>query len=746
MARPGTISRFVILLAFFAAPLLVVADELLPADTAFRLSVEKESADSIVLGWQIAEGYYLYRNKFAFQSTTEGVRTENPEIPRGKTKHDDYFGDVEVHREKIEIVLPVAFQKSTPAEFGIVATYQGCADIGVCYPPIRKELTLNNRQVIRLNGAGLSANPASALQKFVFGSSQSELLPAKQAFRFFARVRDANTLHVNWEIAQGYYLYREKFRFELAQNSGVALSKFDLPRGTPEHDEAFGNVEIFHDAVGFDLPIQRTTSGPRTIELIAHFQGCADQGVCYPPMKNAVLLDLPSATDTIEPTADLPRRSESEQIAFSLQRDSFGLTVLSFFGFGLLLAFTPCVFPMIPILSGIIVGQGESIETRRAFLLSFCYVLASAVTYTVFGVIAALFGSSLNLQAMFQAPAIIIAFSSLFVLLAFSMFGFFTLQMPSAIQTRISTMSQQGRQGGGALAAATMGVLSALIVGPCVAAPLAGALIYIGQTGDAVLGGLALFAMGMGMGFPLLIIGTSAGRLLPKVGPWMNSIKAVFGVLLLAVAVWLLDRIVPSAISMLLWAALLIIPAIYLRAIDGLPESASGWTRLWKGCGIIMLITGVLLIIGVASGNRDPLRPLANMVAGGTTIEKESLTFKPVVSSQNLDLYLEKAAENGQWVMLDYYADWCISCKEMDYYTFSDPVVRKALDKLVLVQADVTDDTPVNNGLLQRFNLIGPPAILFFQPGKGERREFRVVGYKDPEPFLQHLRQFLTDV
>jgi thiol:disulfide interchange protein DsbD len=400
---------------------------------------------------------------------------------------------------------------------------------------------------------------------------------------------------------------------------------------------------------------------------------------------------------------------------------------------------------MIPILSGIIVGQGESIETRRAFLLSLCYVLASAVTYTVFGVIAALFGSSLNLQAIFQAPAIIIAFSSLFVLLAFSMFGFFTLQMPSAIQTRLSAMSKKG-QSGGALAAATMGSLSALIVGPCVAAPLAGALIYIGQTGDAVLGGLALFAMGMGMGFPLLIIGTSAGRLLPKAGPWMNSIKAVFGVLLLAVAVWLLERIVPSAVSMLLWAALLIIPAIYLRAIDGLPESASGWTRLWKGCGIIMLIVGALLIIGVASGNRDPLQPLANLVAGGPTIEKEGLTFKPVVSSQNLDLYLEKAAENSQWVMLDYYADWCISCKEMDYYTFSDPDVRKALNKMALVQADVTDDTPVNNRLLQRFDLIGPPAILFFQPGKGERREFRVVGYKNPESFLQHLRQFLTDV
>ena len=460
-------------------------------------------------------------------------------------------------------------------------------------------------------------------------------------------------------------------------------------------------------------------------------------------MDKTIQLKLPPVEAGVDQdTTYTETASEQSRIALALQSDSLWITVISFFGFGLLLSFTPCVFPMIPILSGIIVGQGDAINTRRAFFLSLSYVLASAITYTVFGVLAALFGS--NLQALFQEPWIIMTFSVVFVLLALSMFGFYNLQMPVFIQTRLSDISSQ-RSSGTAVGAFIMGALSALIVGPCVAAPLAGALIYIGQTGDAVLGGLALFAMGMGMGFPLLIIGTSAGKLLPKAGLWMNATKAVFGVVLLGVAVWLLERILPATVTMLLWAVLLIIPAIYLRAVDTLPEAASGWQKLWKGSGIIMLTYGIVLIIGVASGSDDPLQPLTRLVSRGDISVQQHLSFEPVKSLEGLNNQLQKAGAGGHWVMLDYYADWCISCKEMERFTFSDEKIQQALAGVVLLQADVTQDTPENKVLLDRFELIGPPAILFFGPDGREREPFRVVGYKNAADFLQHLNQFLPN-
>lgn len=749
MVRLKKLNQVILLLVFcgISNPILA-ADELLPPDQAFKLSAEQKSDNTVLLNWEIADGYYLYRDKYRFTSGTGGIETKTPEIPNGKTKHDDYFGEVEIHRGQIEILLPLTISAQAPDVLDLTVTYQGCADQGVCYPPIHKKLSLKRPQTPRIDALQAPSEFTRKQQNFGLNLFQDELLPADQAFRFFASLKNPNTVHVNWEIADGYYLYREKFRFELANASGVTLGKIDIPRGTPEHDEAFGNVEIFHRDVGFDLPLLRSETEPVTIVLIAYFQGCADRGVCYPPMKKTVRLELPPGTASTLPTnppSVRPQLSEQDQIAFSLQQDSLTLTILSFFGFGLLLAFTPCVFPMIPILSGIIVGQGESITTYRAFMLSLCYVLASAITYTLFGIIAGLFGSSLNLQVLFQAPAVIITFSAIFVLLAFSMFGFYTLQMPAAMQTRLTGAGNR-RKGGTALAAATMGALSALIVGPCVAAPLAGALIYIGQTGDAVFGGLALFAMGLGMGFPLLIIGTSAGKLLPKAGNWMTATKTVFGVLLLGVAIWLLERIIPASISMLLWAALLIIPAVYLRAIDHLPESATGWTQLWKGCGIIMMTAGILLIIGVASGSHDPFRPLNKLAGGDTQTEQQHIVFTRIHSSKDLDSHLKKATDTGQWVMLDYYADWCISCKEMDYNTFSDPRVQQALNQVVLVQADVTNDTPENKELLDRFELIGPPAILFFEPGSREHRAFRVVGYKDADSFLEHLKKFLSNV
>ncbi|MDP3837907.1 MAG: protein-disulfide reductase DsbD, partial [Methylococcales bacterium] len=371
--------------------------------------------------------------------------------------------------------------------------------------------------------------------------------------------------------------------------------------------------------------------------------------------------------------------------------------------------------------------------------LSLSYVVASALTYTLFGILAALFGE--NLQTLFQQPWIVGLFSAVFVLLSLSMFGFYNLQLPASIQTKLHNSSVR-HQDGSLWGAAIMGALSSLIVGPCVAAPLAGALIFIGQTGDAVLGGSALFALGLGMGMPLLLLGASAGKLLPKAGDWMNVTKAVFGVVMLAVAVWMLSRVIPPTVTMLLWAMLLVLPAIYLSAVDPLPENASGWRKLWKGVGVMMLVYGVLLLIGLSMGNSNPLKPLHGFAVGGNAQSAEQgLVFQRIHSVAELEAKIKQASAEGKSVMLDFYADWCVSCKEMEAYTFTDAKVKQALSNFVLLQADVTANSDADKALLEKFQLIGPPAILFFSVDQKEHPENRVIGYQNTDTFLQSLQR-----
>jgi thiol:disulfide interchange protein DsbD len=567
---------------------------------------------------------------------------------------------------------------------------------------------------------------------------EDELLPADQAFRFFATVKDANTLTVRWEVAKGYYLYRDKLRLE-STSEQVKIGPFNLPPGEPYHDESFGKIRIYHHPVELDVPLIRSNPAALSFTLKVAYQGCADRGVCYPPMKKTLVLSLPPLDKAKAPPLSSTPQSEQDRIVQALHQDSFWLALLSFFGFGLLLSLTPCIFPMIPILSGIIVGHGQKISTGKAFFLSFCYVFASALMFTLFGVLAALFGS--NLQATFQQPWIIALFSAIFILLALSMFGFYHLQIPKALQAKLHDIGDKHRDGSW-ISAAVMGALSSLIVGPCVAAPLAAALIYIGQTGDVVLGAATLFVMGMGMGVPLLFLGTSAGTLLPKAGTWMNTINAVFGVIMLAVAVWMLGRILPAAITMVLWAMLLIIPAVYLSAIDNLPENASNWRKFWKGLGVLMLVYGALLLIGLSAGNTNPLQPLKGL--GGASVaakQQQGIAFQRIHSSQELDQLLADAGRQNRWVMLDFYADWCISCKEMEAFTLSDPAVKQALQDFILIQADVTENSKQEQALLKRFNLIGPPGILFFGPDRQERSAFRVIGYQPADTFLQTLKR-----
>ncbi len=568
------------------------------------------------------------------------------------------------------------------------------------------------------------------LPTVVFAFDSATLLPPEQAFRFNVIGKKPDRVVFAWDIGRGYHLYRQKFKV-VPLTPGITIEKLVLPEGPTEYNDLFGNVEILrgHVEVEAILRHQEPASARATFEVAS--QGCADAGICYLPMQKTVSVNLPPGT--VDESANQHVRtekpvifiSEQDRIADSLKSRSVWLTALGFLGFGLLLAFTPCVFPMIPILAGIVVGQGHGLTTRRAFLLSLSYVLAASIGYTVFGVLAGLFGS--NLQVFFQEPWVISAFSGVFVLLALSMFGVFQLQIPSFIQSKVMAISSR-QQGGNLLSAALMGALSTLIVGPCVTAPLAGSLIYIGQTGNAGLGGLALFSLSIGMGIPLLIIGTSAGKLLPKAGAWMNTTKTIFGMGLLAVAVWLLSRIIPASVTLALWASLLIIPLIVLSL-----------KKVWKGVALFVLAYGILVLVGISTHQQESLSLLCNVAVA---CEKPpSLVFNKVSSTEEVQEKLVEAHGKGKWVMLDFYADWCAACQEMEHLTFSDPKVQSALSGAVLLQADITQNTEVDKALLKQFGLLGPPATLFFGPDQEERVPYRVVGYIKAEPFLDHLRQ-----
>ena len=653
----------------------------------------------------------------------------------------------------------VALAGAWPAQADHAAGHSAPEGLGAVAPGLAELLKLGE-------GIGIGA------------SGEDEFLDPDVAFVLDAAPAGPEAIEARWSIAEGYYLYRDKFRFSTGEGSGATLGEAGFPKGKIKDDEYFGPMEVYYGSVAAIVPVAHAgragAAGVGEVAVDVTYQGCAEAGLCYPPITKTVSLLLPAArADTgagAAPDAsnlpgpapapgvpnlpgsgpegaasiDLP---EQDRIAAALISGDRWLVVLSLFGAGLLLTFTPCVLPMVPILSSIIVGQGTDrrggVTTRRAFMLSLVYVLAMALTYTVAGVLAGLFGA--NLAAAFQDPWIVSGFALVFVLLSLSMFGFYELQVPASWQARLTALSHRQRAGTYA-GVGVMGALSALIVGPCVAAPLAGVLIYIGRTGDPVLGGIALFALGMGMGVPLIVAGVSAGKLLPRAGAWMNAVKAVFGVMLLAVAIYLIERVVPEPVSLLMWAALLIMCSIYMGALDSLTAESGGWRRLWKGAGLVMLVYGVLVMVGVAGGRGDLLRPLQGigLVAGGQA--EHELAFKRVKGVDGLNAELRPAAVRGQAVMLDYYADWCVSCKEMERFTFSDPAVRTALAGVLLLQTDVTANDALDKALLAEFGLFGPPAILFFGPDGRELPELRVVGFMNAGEFRRIVERAVSRV
>ncbi len=584
-------------------------------------------------------------------------------------------------------------------------------------------------------------------QQLGLNHSEDELLTPDEAFISSVTRNDQGELEVNVKIADGHYLYKDRFKFSLNNADGATLGTPQFAPAESKLDPFSGEVLVYHDNAQITLPIIGGSDSSDS-ELKLRYQGCSEiTGICYPPQDKVIPIQLDgNATSSSAISASAPPLSEQDQIANTLSGSGFWATILAFFIAGLLLALTPCVFPMIPILSSIIVGQGEKVTTRHAFTLSLIYVLAMAATYTVVGVAVGL--SGVGIQAWFQSPLILSLFAALFVALSFSMFGFYELQMPNRIQSKLTNFSNK-QHGGNYLGVAIMGFLSALIVGPCVTAPLVGALIYIADSGDALLGGVALFALGMGMGAPLIAIGTSAGKLLPRAGGWMDSVKAVFGVTILGMAIWMLERILPLAITMALWAVLLISSAIYMGALEPLKEQISGWVKLWKGLGLVLLFYGIMLLIGAASGGTSLLTPLKGLagspvvMSNGTAVASGHLNFRNIKGIDGLEQALALAKANGQHVMLDFSADWCISCKEMENFTFADGQVQNALKKVLLLKADVTDNDAADQALLKNFGIFGPPAIMFFDKNSQEQRNYRVVGFMNAEKFTAHIQSAL---
>jgi thiol:disulfide interchange protein DsbD len=615
----------------------------------------------------------------------------------------------------------------------------------------------------------------ACLMLFSPAHADDDFLPPEAAFKFSAHMDGDKTVVVNYAIADGYYMYRERFHFSAR---GATLGEPVIPPGKVKFDDTFQkNVETYHKGVEIRIPV--VAGGPFTLNATG--QGCADKGLCYPPQDASVQLaagggagqmssapgagsasfafpgqaaqpaapvdtpagqpgsatiSAPSATNAPTSVATGAGTGAGTSAGTAAQSDLSGIAALlrggrllaivpAFILLGLGLAFTPCVLPMVPILSSIIVGEGGQVRRMRGFVLSLAYSLGMAVVYTALGVAAGLLGE--GLAAALQNPWVLSAFALLIAAMSLSMFNVFQLQVPAALQTRLASAS--GRQASGKLAGVfVMGAISALIVGPCVAAPLAGALVYISQTRDVLVGGAALFAMAVGMSIPLLLVGLSAGSLLPRAGMWMESVKRFFGVLMLAMALWMAAPVLPGLVQMLLWAALLLGYGCYLL------RATTHWAAM--ALGVACAVFGATQLVGVASGARDPLAPLARL-GGGAGAQPQALAFTRIKTVAQLDAAL--AATGGRTALLDFYADWCVSCKEMEKLTFIDPAVKARLAQTLLLQVDVTANDAADRALLKRFGLFGPPGIILFDKRGQEIADGRVIGYQDTNKFLGSL-------
>ena len=567
------------------------------------------------------------------------------------------------------------------------------------------------------------------IYSFSAGLNQ-EFLEPNEAFKP-TFTKNETSINLKLDLGRDIYLYDDKLKVFIVKPEKIEITKeINIPKAVAyeEFIVQFNNLDL---TIPFSLLKSKVDLNEYEIEV--KFQGCSKLGLCYAPMSEKYLLTFDNNISKIqtkeeEQKVETTTLNETDSIANSLKNGNLLLVLATFFGFGLLLSLTPCVFPMIPILSSIIVGASKSevMSAKKGFFLSFIYVLSMSVAYTIAGIVAGIFGA--NLQVALQNPYVLVVFALIFVALAFSMFGYFEIKLPQSIQTKLNKTTD-GKEKQGIIGVAIMGFLSALIVGPCVAPPLAGALVYIGQTGDAVLGGMALFVMSLGMGVPLLLIGLGAGRFMPKPGGWMENITKIFGIIMLGVAIWLLDRVLSPSIIMSLWALLFLATAIYLKTQSNMfAELASS----------ILFILGVVLLVGLISGSTNPLKPLEKLTGSANIIKEDKLIFHKIKNISELELAIKNS---NKPVMLDFWASWCVACKELEEITFKDEEVMKKLQNFTLLTADVTLNNDEDKALQKMFGVVGPPALIFWDKDKKEVNSSKIVGYKNPKEFLEILNK-----
>jgi len=732
-------------LAFAAA---AAADERpAPPEEVFRYAVF-DAGDAFEIDWFVDDGAYMYESAFRFSVDDERIRLGAPKYPEAEIHSDDFLGEQAIHRGSFLIRIPYTADEGAPERVDLVLDSRGCLDSGFCYAPTRWTESVQLAGPSKAQFDAVLAPPAN-----------DDFPPADDVFFPDVFVADGRSLELGLRIADGFYVYREKITLEVTSGPARAVS-LALPKGKSKTDDFFGEQEVYYGDILGTAALARGTTNAETITVSFGYQGCAEGGLCYLPQKKTFTVGLP-AVSSIDDLSSFaagavsgasggdpggvaagPAAPVSEQgrLAAIITGSSLWAVIAVFFFSGLALAFTPCVLPMIPILSGIIAGEGDNVSTSKGFLLSLTYVMGMALVYTAAGIAAAAAG--LQLQAAFNAPWVLVLFSGLFVLLALSMFGLFELQMPSSLQSRLATVSGN-QQGGTFVGAFIMGALSSLIVTACVAPPLVAALTVIGQTGDMLRGGSALFAMSLGMGAPLLLVGASAGQLLPRAGVWMEKVKGAFGFMMLGLAVWMLSRFLPGEITLVLWAVLVFMAGVFLGGLTSLGPEAPVGQKLGKGFGSLGLIYGVLLFVGALTGGSNPLQPLNSINLGGAAVvdAETHLEFERIKTVDDLNRAVADASARGKSVMLDFYADWCVSCKEMEAFTFTDSAVQATLSNTLLLQADVTANDEADQALLARFGVYGPPTIVFFGEDGRERLGYEVVGFMNADNFAEHVRQ-----
>jgi thiol:disulfide interchange protein DsbD len=718
----------------------------LTVDSAFAMDFE-QSGSQLIVKWNVAEGYYLYKKQFSIEA--DGALLGQPIYPESTEIEDEYFGLSEVFNQDIEVIYPIIKANQDAV---IKVRFQGCAQAGLCYPPKQNDIYLN-AVAIGESQANLFSDETKSNKSVESDSlqglfdEQPTFLKVEEAFGFAFEQVDGKLI-VNWDIEDGYYLYKKQFKTVV---KNAELTEPTYPKSTQIEDEFFGVSDVFFDDMVVEYEI---ISADQDAVVKLRYQGCATAGLCYPPTTKVIYLNaVGDASVASSQSVSSSASGDSEQFKLAdrlLSNESLLITLSLFVLLGLGLAFTPCVFPMYPILSSIIVGAGkEKLTTSRAFFLSFVYVQGMAITYSLLGLVVA--SAGVQFQAALQSPVILIAFIILFVALAIAMFGGYEIQLPSKWQEKLNGVSNS-QKAGNPIGVFIMGVISGLVASPCTTAPLTAILLVIAQSGDLTLGFTALYALSIGMGIPLILFGMTGGRLLPKAGQWMNVVKASFGFMMLSVAILFAERFIIADWTMLLWVVLGLALFSYWFVVNQDTK-----TTFLKGVRTLLIMLGLVvsIIVGISSTAKLGWHSLAltapnasSNISSSTTQselnEKGHPEFMVVKNLEDLYVKVGAASAEGKSVMVDLYADWCVACKEFETRTFPDPRVIKALENTVWMQIDLTDNTPQGLEFQEQFNITGLPTILFFDKNGYEVPRARVTGFMKAEPFAKHVEKSLN--